>query len=86
MFTRFLQPVKELGPLRISAIVSDDTAVTKKGRKETASDFVTSLNLADPLHKLPLTVQDICRDEEFLEVCLISLRHSLSLCSPFVHT
>lgn len=62
------QVVKELGPHRISSIVSDDTNATKKARRVVTSHYPAILNLADPVHKLNLCIQDICSDKIWTEV------------------
>jgi hypothetical protein len=49
-------------------VVSDDTNVTKKARRDLVSKYPTIINLADPCHKLNLCIQDICSDEMFDEV------------------
>ncbi|EUC67546.1 DUF659 family protein, partial [Rhizoctonia solani AG-3 Rhs1AP] len=56
------QVIKEIGPHRIASIVSDDAATTKKARREASKKYPWILNLADPVHKLNLCIQDICRD------------------------
>ncbi|CAE6507832.1 unnamed protein product, partial [Rhizoctonia solani] len=59
----FLEAViKEIGPHRIASVVSDDTATTKKSRREASKKYSWIINLADPIHKFNLCIQDICRD------------------------
>ncbi|KAG9100718.1 hypothetical protein FS749_013407 [Ceratobasidium sp. UAMH 11750] len=72
-----LKVVTELGAHRISSIVSDDTNVTKKARRLAVARHPSILNLADPVHKLNLCVQDICLDRLWAPV-LIRLRKLLT--------
>ncbi|KAG8687723.1 hypothetical protein FRC08_011831 [Ceratobasidium sp. 394] len=55
--------VNELGAHRVSSVVSDDTNVTKKARRLATARYPSILNLADPVHKFNLCVQDICLDK-----------------------
>ncbi|KAG8698280.1 hypothetical protein FRC08_006023 [Ceratobasidium sp. 394] len=57
--------ISEIGIERIASIVSDDTNVTKKARRDLTAKYPTIINLADPCHKLNLVIQDICLDEIF---------------------
>ncbi|KAF8596788.1 hypothetical protein BDV93DRAFT_396797, partial [Ceratobasidium sp. AG-I] len=61
--------IDEIGLEKVAAVVSDDTNVTKKARRDLTAVHPFVLNLADPLHKLNLCVQDICGDPMWLE-CL----------------
>ncbi|QRV96938.1 hypothetical protein RhiJN_24957 [Ceratobasidium sp. AG-Ba] len=54
--------VNELGPHRISLVVSDNTSVTRKARLMVTARNTSIMNLADPIHKLNLCIQDICLD------------------------
>ncbi|KAG8686955.1 hypothetical protein FRC09_013822 [Ceratobasidium sp. 395] len=60
--------ITELGPHRVSSVVSDDTSVTKKARRLATSRHASILNLADPVHKLNLCIQDICQDKLWTSV------------------
>ncbi|KEP49271.1 hypothetical protein V565_104230, partial [Rhizoctonia solani 123E] len=57
-----MQVIMEIGPHRIASVVSDDTATTKKARREASRKYPGILNLADPIHKFNLCIQDICQD------------------------
>ncbi|CAE6421153.1 unnamed protein product, partial [Rhizoctonia solani] len=56
------QVVNEIGAHRISSVVSDDTNTTKKARRILSKHHPSILNLADPVHKINLCMQDICLD------------------------
>ncbi|KAG8724332.1 hypothetical protein FRC09_020065 [Ceratobasidium sp. 395] len=63
-----LRVIDDLGAHRISSIVSDDTSVTKKARRLATARYPSILNLADPVHKLNLCIQDICLDRLWTSV------------------
>ncbi|KAG8774614.1 hypothetical protein FRC12_001891 [Ceratobasidium sp. 428] len=56
------QVIEEIGPHRFASVVSDDTSTTKKARRVLTSQRTSILNLADPVHKINLCIQDICLD------------------------
>ncbi|KAH7337478.1 hypothetical protein B0J17DRAFT_718240 [Rhizoctonia solani] len=76
------QVIKEIGPHRIASVVSDNAGPTKKGRRETSKRYPWILNLADPIHKFNLCIQDICRDplwdESLKQLCKLLTHFKMS--------
>ncbi|KAF8708093.1 hypothetical protein RHS03_03461, partial [Rhizoctonia solani] len=63
-----MQVIKEIGLHWIASIVLDNTATTKKAQQEALGKYLWILNLADPIHKFNLCIQDICQDPIWQEL------------------
>ncbi|KAF8686401.1 hypothetical protein RHS04_00101 [Rhizoctonia solani] len=60
--------LQEIGPHWIASIVLDNTATTKKAQQEALGKYLWILNLANPIHKFNLCIQDICQDPIWQEI------------------
>ncbi|KAG9122253.1 hypothetical protein FRC07_001459 [Ceratobasidium sp. 392] len=65
--TLLKEVVDEIGVSHVAAVVSDDTNMTKKARRDFTTSRTSILNLADPIHKINLIAKDICMDPEWKE-------------------
>lgn len=59
--------------------------MTKKGRRDLSEKYKFILNFADGPHKANLAIQDICQDDEWTEVMLVTNRPIYTIVSslPF---